>query len=131
MFGVIISTISTALYGKNTQPNLQGLDEEIKNIMTDCKGVGLSVAIVKDDKMIYSQGFGFSDVEKKLPTSMISNRMLGLNEERPYAYTKEIYDIKKPEKVIKSINQKKKPTFDLSNYMGKYTHLSSFFCNCL
>lgn len=53
-------------------------------------------------------------------TSMISNRMLGLDGNRPYSYTKEIYDIKKPENRIKYLNQTQKPTFNLGEYTGKY-----------
>ncbi|ASK29977.1 hypothetical protein CEY12_07585 [Chryseobacterium sp. T16E-39] len=53
-------------------------------------------------------------------TSMISNRMLGLDGQKSYAYTKEIYDIKKPEKTMKPIDQGKKPSLDLVQYTGKY-----------
>ena len=49
--------------------NLEGVDEEIQNILDDYKAVGLSIAIVKNDSIIYSKGFGFRDYDKKLPVT--------------------------------------------------------------
>ncbi|MBT2622536.1 serine hydrolase [Chryseobacterium sp. ISL-6] len=70
IFLLTICMTGTFINGQKAQPNLKGLDQEINNIIADYKGVGLSVAIVKDDKVIYSQGFGFRDLEKKLPVTV-------------------------------------------------------------
>lgn len=70
IFLLTICMMGTFINGQKAQPNLKGLDQEINNIIADYKGVGLSVAIVKDDKVIYSQGFGFRDLEKKLPVTV-------------------------------------------------------------
>lgn len=53
-------------FAQNAQENLKGIDIEIEKIITDYKAVGISVAIVKDDKIIYSKGYGFRDLENKL-----------------------------------------------------------------
>ena len=42
-------------------------EAEIQSIMQSYPVVGLSVAVVKDNKIIYNQSFGFKDVEKQLP----------------------------------------------------------------
>ncbi|RZK52975.1 MAG: DUF3471 domain-containing protein [Pedobacter sp.] len=52
---------------------------------------------------------------------MISIRMLGLDENKPYKYEKETYDIYKP-KPIKPINEQFKPTHNLDDYCGEYTN---------
>ncbi len=42
-------------------------EAEIQSIMQSSPVVGLSVAVVKNNKVIYNQSFGFKDVEKQLP----------------------------------------------------------------
>jgi CubicO group peptidase (beta-lactamase class C family) len=50
------------LYQGQTE-NLKGADQEIQKILEDYKGVGLSVAIVRKDQVIFSKGFGYRDLE--------------------------------------------------------------------
>jgi CubicO group peptidase (beta-lactamase class C family) len=47
-----------------TPPNLNGLDSFIEQVMKDWHVPGLAVAIMKDGKVVYSQGFGYRDVKK-------------------------------------------------------------------
>jgi CubicO group peptidase (beta-lactamase class C family) len=42
-------------------------EAEIQSIMQSSPVVGLSVAVVKNNKVIYNHSFGFKDVEKQLP----------------------------------------------------------------
>ncbi|MDR2231107.1 MAG: serine hydrolase [Flavobacteriaceae bacterium] len=63
------------LYQGQTE-NLKGADQEIQKILEDYKGVGLSVAIVRKDKVIFSKGFGYRDLENKLPVT--SNTLFGI-----------------------------------------------------
>jgi CubicO group peptidase (beta-lactamase class C family) len=42
-------------------------EAEIQQLMRTTPVVGLSVAVVKDNKVIYNHSFGFKDVEKELP----------------------------------------------------------------
>jgi len=43
------------------------IESNIKKIMQDNPTVGLSVAVVKDNQIIYNQSFGVRDVERQLP----------------------------------------------------------------
>ncbi|MFD2201748.1 serine hydrolase [Shivajiella indica] len=44
-----------------------GLDEELSQLLEDWKVAGFTVAVVDKDKIIYANGFGYKDYEKKLP----------------------------------------------------------------
>jgi CubicO group peptidase (beta-lactamase class C family) len=52
-----------------TPKSLDGFDAIVTKAMADSKIPGLSVAIVRDGKVIYAKGFGYRDVEKKLPVT--------------------------------------------------------------
>lgn len=49
--------------------NLDGLDQFITSVMSEWKVPGLAIAVVKDGQVILSQGYGYRDVEKKLPVT--------------------------------------------------------------
>ncbi|WP_312923246.1 serine hydrolase [Empedobacter brevis] len=66
---VLLLFISSLSFGQKTDNRLNGLDKEIDNLLKVYNAVGLSVAIVEDNKTIYSQGFGFRDFENKLPAT--------------------------------------------------------------
>ncbi|MEO8146935.1 MAG: serine hydrolase [Bacteroidia bacterium] len=53
-------------FGQKTDTRLSGLDKEINGLLKAYNAEGLSIAVVEDNKVIYSQGFGFRDVENKL-----------------------------------------------------------------
>lgn len=48
--------------------SMQGFDAQINEFMESWKIVGASVAIIKDEKLIYSKGFGYADKENKILT---------------------------------------------------------------
>lgn len=48
---------------------LQGLDDYILQTIDLWKVPGIAVAVVKDGETIFSKGFGYRDVEKKLPVT--------------------------------------------------------------
>lgn len=48
---------------------LTGYDEMVAKTIEDFKVPGLAVAIVKGGEVIYAKGFGYRDVEKKLPVT--------------------------------------------------------------
>lgn len=48
---------------------LAGLDQFIEKVMKDWQVPGLAVAVVKGDEVVYARGFGYRDVEKKLPVT--------------------------------------------------------------
>jgi CubicO group peptidase (beta-lactamase class C family) len=48
---------------------LAGYDEMVEKMIRDFRVPGLAVAIVKGGEVIYAKGFGYRDVEKKLPVT--------------------------------------------------------------
>ncbi|WP_167024414.1 serine hydrolase [Chryseobacterium sp. Tr-659] len=68
LFGLLLS--------QESKENLKGLDQEINKIIKDYKAVGIAVTIVRDDKIIYSKGYGYRDFENKLPVT--SNTLFGI-----------------------------------------------------
>ncbi len=46
---------------------LEGFDDFVNQTIKDWHGAGAAVAIVRDDKVVLLKGYGFRDVEKKLP----------------------------------------------------------------
>lgn len=69
IFTLTLLAISIWSYGQQNEPLLDGLDQEIETLLNSYKAVGLSIAVVKDDKVIYSKGFGYRNLEKKLPVT--------------------------------------------------------------
>lgn len=56
-------------FGQKTNNELKGIEKDISVLMKRYNAVGLSIAVVKDDKIIYSQGFGYRDLKKQLPVT--------------------------------------------------------------
>lgn len=46
-----------------------GLDTAFERVLKDWHAAGFAVAVVEKDKVIYAKGFGYRDVEKKLPVT--------------------------------------------------------------
>ena len=65
--------ISTTLFAqKNTSSHTDpfaGLDTVFARVLKDRKAAGFAVAVVSKDKIIYSKGFGYRDMEKQLPVT--------------------------------------------------------------
>jgi CubicO group peptidase (beta-lactamase class C family) len=55
-----------SIFSQGTHDKLSGLDEEITILLNKYQAVGLSVAIVSQDSIIYSKGFGYRDLKEKL-----------------------------------------------------------------
>lgn len=51
------------------EPSLRGIDAFILSVMEEWKVPGLAIAVIKDDRVILSKGYGYRDVEKKLPVT--------------------------------------------------------------
>ncbi len=58
-------TIATAV----TTPELEGLDDFIRNTIDRWNVPGLSIAVVKDGEVLMSDGFGYRDLGRKLPVT--------------------------------------------------------------
>lgn len=56
---------------------LQGLDKKIENAITDFNLPGLAVAVVVDGKIIKAKGYGYRDIDKKLPATADTQYSIG------------------------------------------------------
>jgi len=66
---VLWANLCIAQTSAPTPKSLDGFDAIVTKAMADSKIPGLSVAIVRDGKVIYAKGFGYRDVENKLPVT--------------------------------------------------------------
>lgn len=57
----------TASMTAQQDKRLKGVEVELNKILAATKSAGFAVAVVEGDKIIYAQGFGYRDYEKKLP----------------------------------------------------------------
>jgi CubicO group peptidase (beta-lactamase class C family) len=65
LFSLFLLFFSISLVAQ-TKIDEKQLEKRLKDIQDITKTVGFSVAIVKNDKVVYAKGFGYSDLEKKL-----------------------------------------------------------------
>jgi len=63
---IYLLSASMSISAQEVDVRLNGLDEEIQTLIKMYDAVGLSVAIVKNDSIIYSKGFGYRNIEHKL-----------------------------------------------------------------
>ncbi|MFN4146796.1 MAG: serine hydrolase [Runella sp.] len=68
---LLIATNAFAQKRKNTSPpdRFAGLDTAFNRLLKDWKAAGFAVAVVEKNKVIYAKGFGYRDVEQKLPVT--------------------------------------------------------------
>ncbi|MEQ9027379.1 MAG: serine hydrolase domain-containing protein, partial [Aggregatilineales bacterium] len=48
---------------------LKGFEQFVKDTMEEWQVPGVAIAIVKDDEVVYAEGFGYRDVENELPVT--------------------------------------------------------------
>lgn len=54
---------------QKTDKRFTGLDTTLNRVLKDWKAAGFAVAVIEKDKIVYSKGVGFRDIEKKLPVT--------------------------------------------------------------
>jgi CubicO group peptidase (beta-lactamase class C family) len=47
-----------------TDPRLKGLDTFVTKVLKDWNAAGVTIAVVEKNKVVYTGGFGFRDLEK-------------------------------------------------------------------
>lgn len=62
-------TCSALAQPKDLDKKLKGFDPFVAKVMNDWKVPGMAVAIVYKDKVVYAKGYGYRDVENKLPAT--------------------------------------------------------------
>ncbi len=69
IFSITLIIISQVCFSQTISSELNGIETDIELLVKKYNAVGLSVAVVKGNKTIYSKGFGFRDLEQKLPVT--------------------------------------------------------------
>jgi CubicO group peptidase (beta-lactamase class C family) len=54
---------------KTPKDALQGFDELVNSLLEEWKVPGAAIAVVKDDQVIFSKGFGYRDLKSRLPVT--------------------------------------------------------------
>ena len=78
-FALLFVPVQLSAQNAPAQINLEGFDAFVEKVMKDWKVPGLSLAIVKDGKIVYAKGYGFRDVAKKLPVTPDTLFAIGSN----------------------------------------------------
>ena len=60
-------------------PELDGFDTFVADVMRDWKVPGLAVGVIRDGKVMLAKGYGFRDVDKKLPVTSETLMAIGSN----------------------------------------------------
>jgi CubicO group peptidase (beta-lactamase class C family) len=63
----VVSTLTTT--AQNNDKRIVALEPQLQNILKDWKVAGYAVAVVDKNHVIYSKGFGYRDMDKKLPVT--------------------------------------------------------------
>ena len=64
-----LSLFAAAQKKASSADKLHALDTFFNRVLKEWKAAGFAVAVVEKDKVIYAKGFGYRDVEKKLPVT--------------------------------------------------------------
>ena len=69
--GVVLAQEAEAELQATSAPStsLEGLDEYVADVMQKWKVPGLAIAVVKDGEVIVLKGYGYRDLDKKLPVT--------------------------------------------------------------
>lgn len=66
---LLILILQPGVFGIEPDKRLEGFDTFINNIIDSWNAPGMAVAIVEDGKVIFKEGFGYRNIEKKLPVT--------------------------------------------------------------
>jgi len=66
---LLLILISSQSYGQVNETPLNEFDQKIESLIKAYNAVGLSIAVVQNNTVIYSKGFGYRDLELKLPAN--------------------------------------------------------------
>ena len=79
---LVLINLCTISQKANAQANkadkrFAGLEAEVNKILKDNYAAGVAVAVVEKNKVIYAKGFGYRDVENKLPVTSNTQFAIG------------------------------------------------------
>ncbi|KIX19814.1 penicillin-binding protein [Flavobacterium sp. 316] len=96
-FSLLFLFISISIFSQ-TKLNEKNLDKQLLKLQETTQTVGFSVAIVKDNQVIYSKGFGYRDAEQKLKANENTLYPIGSTSK---AFTTALLGIMEEEKGLK------------------------------
>ena len=74
---VLLLTLQVANAQSKADKRFAGLEAEINKILNDQHAAGVAVAVVEKNKVIFAKGFGYRDIEKKLPVTSTTQFAIG------------------------------------------------------
>ena len=69
IFSILSITSFSQKQKSSEEKRFAGLDTAFARVLKDWHAAGFAVAIVEKDKVVYSKGFGYSNVENKIPAT--------------------------------------------------------------
>ncbi len=66
---IVVVFFQLHLYGNDVDKRLEGFDVFINKVIEDWNAPGMAVAIVKDGTLIFGEGFGYRNIENKMPVT--------------------------------------------------------------
>lgn len=66
---LLMATFAAAAQKTTPDKRFAALDAQLNQLLKDWNAAGFAVAVVEKDKVIYSKGFGYRDIENKLPVT--------------------------------------------------------------
>ncbi|MEO8472646.1 MAG: serine hydrolase domain-containing protein, partial [Chryseolinea sp.] len=66
---LILATFTANAQQSSIDKKMKGFDAFMEKIMKEWNAPGLAVGIVEKDKLVFAKGYGYRDLEKKLPVT--------------------------------------------------------------
>lgn len=78
-FVLCLATRADAAAEPDATEQFQGFDKFVKSVMSDWKVPGVAVAVIHDGEILLAEGYGYRDVEEKLPVTADTLFAIGSN----------------------------------------------------
>jgi len=65
----LMATIFAPVIAQKSDKRLKNIEKDLEEVLSTWNAVGFAVAIVEKDKIIYAKGFGYKDLENKIPAT--------------------------------------------------------------
>ncbi|SFT85087.1 CubicO group peptidase, beta-lactamase class C family [Algoriphagus locisalis] len=118
LFSLIFLVGSTLTFAQ-TKLDTKKLDDKLKALQEATMTVGFSVAVVQGNEVIYSKGFGYRDLEKKIEADENTLYAIGSSSK---AFTVALLGIMEEEKGLKFSDSPKKYLPELEFYNDELTN---------
>jgi CubicO group peptidase (beta-lactamase class C family) len=69
LFFLVCIILAQPIFAQTNDKRIVALEPQLEKLTKDWKAAGFAVAVVDKNGIIYSKGFGYRDVEKKLPVT--------------------------------------------------------------